>query len=126
VEKFADEYLRSDAGAAHLRWLRALARHGGPRLQRVLRIERLADGGGRVVFEAVNGKPTPPRELDAAERARLLEAVEALHDSGAAHGAIAESIVREDFGPTLIVAGRAPRGATPDDDRRALAESPSP
>ncbi|HZS38722.1 MAG TPA: protein kinase [Polyangia bacterium] len=120
LEKFSADYLGSEAGAAHLRWLRALARHGGPRLQRVLRIERMADGGGRVVFEAVSGRPTAPRDLDAAERARLADALEELHASGAAHGAIAESIVREDFGPTLIVAGRRPRGATPDDDRRAL------
>jgi serine/threonine-protein kinase len=117
LERFLPSYLSTDAGAEHLRWLRALARHGGPRLQRVLRIDRTTD---LAVFEAVSGRPLAPHDLPAPDRARLLEALEPLHASGHAHGAIATSVVREDFGPTLLVAGRRPSSRTPAEDRRDL------
>ena len=57
------------ADAAHLPWLRALARLGGARLQRVLRLERVGDGTTRVVYEALAGRTPRPPSLHAA-RAR--------------------------------------------------------
>ena len=121
LELFPPGYLESDAGAPHLRWLRALARHGGPSLQRVLRIEKMPDGSHQAVFEAVNGATPRPAGLDAGARARLDRALAPLHAEGIAHGSPAASIVIEEHGPTLLVAGRAPHASSPDDDRRELA-----
>ena len=56
-------------GAEHLPWLRAIARLGGARLQRVLRLERIGDGTTRVVYEALTGRTPRPPSL-AAARAR--------------------------------------------------------
>jgi serine/threonine-protein kinase len=121
IERFAPDYAQSEAGAEHLAWLRALARSGGPSLQRVLRIERLADGGVTAVFEAVSGRAAAPADLDAAARARLLAALDELHQAGRAHGSLAASLLRDDYGATIVVAGRRPRrAASPDDDRAAL------
>jgi hypothetical protein len=107
---------------AHLAWLRAMARAGGPHLQRVLRIERLGDGGVRAVFEAVNGRPVnaAARSLSDGQRAQLRAALAPLHATGTAHGALASSLVLEESGPTILVAGRAPTGASPADDLAAL------
>jgi eukaryotic-like serine/threonine-protein kinase len=121
VEELRAAYVASDAGAAHHAWLRAMARAGGPHLQRVLRLEKLPTGALRVVYEAVSGRPVAPAALDARGRARLRAALGPLHDAGVAHGAIATSIVLEDWGPTLVVAGRRPTdGASPERDRAAL------
>jgi serine/threonine-protein kinase len=126
VERFAPgvaDGAGGDAGLSRLAWLRAMARHGGPRLQRVLRIERLPDGATRAVYEAPLG--APPGRLDRAGAARLvLETCRALagpHADGVAHGAIDGSLVFEEPGPTLLVAGRAPAdGATPAGDLTEL------
>ena len=108
-------WFESESGAVHLKWLRLLARHGGPHLQRILRIMK-----GRVIYEAVLGPPVTGK-LDEAARARLLSTLKPLHDTGAAHGAVASSLVVDEGGPTLLVAGRAPTAASPEDDLRALA-----
>jgi serine/threonine-protein kinase len=118
-ERFDAAYLAGSDGLAHLAWLRAMARAGGPHLQRVLRIERLADGGGCVVYEAVAGPP--PAELDATQRRAVELALEPVHAAGRAHGHLATSLVMEEHGPTVLVAGRRDVGAAPDDDRAALA-----
>src|SRR5262249_40448010 len=60
IEQFSAGYFETEVGAAHLQWLRKMARHGGPHLQRVLRID-----GDRVVYEAVIGPP-PSTPLEAA------------------------------------------------------------
>jgi hypothetical protein len=121
LERFAAGYFAAAAGARHLAWLRAMARAGGPRLQRVLGIERGEDEGGCAVFEAVSGR-APSGKLAPAEVARLAAALAPLHAEGLAHGAIQSSVVLEEPGLTLLVAGRQPTDATPADDRAALAE----
>ncbi|HEY7953721.1 MAG TPA: protein kinase [Polyangia bacterium] len=118
IERFTPDWLAGDQGAPHLAWLRALARHGGPRLQRILRITRLPGGGAEAVFEAVAG-PRPSR-LTPAEVIALAHALEPLHAAGIAHGAIADSLVVEEHGPILLCAGRAPKGRRPEDDLRDL------
>ena len=115
AENFSPGYFESESGARHLRWLRQMARHGGPYLQRVLRIE-----GDRVVYEAVVGPP-PSEKLSAGARARLAKALQPLHDAGVAHGSVASSLVVDESGPTLLVAGRRPTEATPKDDVGQLA-----
>jgi hypothetical protein len=108
------------ADAAHVGWLRAVARWAGARLQRVLRLERVGDGTLRVVYEALAGKtPRPPR-LSAAEHAMLVRALAPLHAAGIAHGSVAASIVIEDHGPALLTAGRRPSGITVEDELREL------
>jgi serine/threonine-protein kinase len=105
----------------HLSWLQAIARWGGPRLQRVLRLERLGDGRLRVVYEAVTGRtPRPPR-LGRRDYDRLLRALAPLHAAGVAHGSVAEAIVLEDHGPALLTAGRRPRTVSVDEERAQLA-----
>jgi serine/threonine-protein kinase len=95
------------APLADLRRLQAVARAGGPFLQRVLRI----DGAqGRVVYERIVGPPLGDRPIDAASAQRLAlalaQALRALHAEGIAHGAIsAETIVGGDGSSLLLVAG---------------------
>ncbi len=109
------------ADAPHVPWLRALARFGGARLQRVLRLEPIGDGLLRVVYEAVAGRTPRPPTLTAREEALLVRALAPLHAAGVAHGNIADAVVLEEHGPTLLVAGRRPGAATVDDDRAQLA-----
>jgi serine/threonine-protein kinase len=118
LEELAPAYATSPEGHAHLDWLGALARLGGPRLQRVLRLERIGVTT-RAVFEAVSGPA--PLALDGKWRPALERALSPLHAAGVAHGSIAASLVMEEHGPTLLVAGRRPTGAEPDADRAALA-----
>jgi eukaryotic-like serine/threonine-protein kinase len=112
IEELDAGWLQSEAGLEHLAWLRAFARHGGPHLQRILRITE-----NRIIYEAVLG---PSGKLDERTRERLLSALRPLHDIGIAHGAIPDSLVADEGGATLLVAGRAPTGATPEHDLRAL------
>ncbi len=118
VEEFAPGFLAGDAGQAQLAWLRVMARHGGPHLQRVLRIEP-----ARAVYEA----PLGPGAgwVDRAAAARLVlgvcRALAGPHGDGVAHGALAGAIVVEESGPTVLVAGRGPadaalRDRSPGDD----------
>jgi tetratricopeptide (TPR) repeat protein len=110
------------ADAAQVPWLRAVARWGGVRLQRVLRLEPIGDGLLRVVYEAVAGRTPRPPTLTAHEEALLLRALAPLHAAGIAHGNIADAIVLEEHGPALLIAGHRPGGAaTVDDDRAQLA-----
>jgi serine/threonine-protein kinase len=119
LERFAPGFL-DGPGAAHLRWLRALARHGGPGLQRILRIERLPDGAHRVVYEAHVGAPAAPASVPRDSLLAVERALAALHAHGGSHGSVASSVIVEDWGSVLLVAGRAPSG-TPDNDRVELA-----
>jgi tetratricopeptide (TPR) repeat protein len=113
IEDFAPGYFDGE-GAAHLSWLRHMARHGGPHLQRVLRIiDR------RVIYEAVLG-PSPTEKLDDHARACLRAALRPLHDAGVAHGALADSLVMDEGGPTILVAGHGPGSGTPTDDLMAI------
>jgi serine/threonine-protein kinase len=118
IERFRPGYFERE-GAAHLRWLRALARHGGPSLQRVLRIEPQPDGSTRAVFEAVSGQRPPTWPRPAVETLR--RALAPLHAEGMTHGSLTDSIVLEEHGPTLLVAGRSPTSITVADEQRQLA-----
>lgn len=130
VEQFNPGWFDTDAGGRHFAWLRAMARHGGPHLQRVLRIER--DGGtARLVYEAPVGAPLAPSPkavgtTDLAAEARLLlglcRALAGPHAEGVAHGSLARSIVVEANGPMVFIAGRLPGAGTPGDDLRYLQE----
>jgi eukaryotic-like serine/threonine-protein kinase len=113
------EVLPSDA--AHLPWLRALARLGGARLQRVLRLERVGDGTTRVVYEALAGRTPRPPSLSRAEHALLARALAPLHAAGIAHGSVTTSLVLEDHGPALLTAGRRPSGISVEEELRELA-----
>jgi serine/threonine protein kinase len=113
IEDFTPGYFESEAGTRHRAWLRHFARHGGPRLQRILRID-----GNRVIYEAIVGPP--PAQLDERGRAQLRAALQPLHDAGVAHGAVPESLLLDETGPVLLVAGRAPHDAHPADDLAAL------
>ncbi len=56
------------------------------------------------------------------DEARQLEwALAPVHAEGIAHGAVLRSVVREETGPTLLVAGRAPSGSAPEADLADLA-----
>jgi eukaryotic-like serine/threonine-protein kinase len=96
---------------AQLAWLRAIASHGGPRLQRVLRIEARGDGTTRVVYEALAGKTPRPPSLSGADAELLARALAPLHAAGVTHGSVASSLVLEDWGPALLTAGRRPSAA---------------
>lgn len=109
------------ADAAHLPWLRALARLAGPRLQRILRLERLGDGGTRVVYEALAGRTPRPPSLTRREHELLARALAPLHAAGIAHGSVATSIIFEDHGPALLTAGRRPSGLSVAQELRELA-----
>jgi len=117
IERFHPGFLDGADGAAHLRWLRALARHGGPHLQRVLRIEQRPDGA-RAVYEAVSG--ARPSRLPHAAVEQLLRALAPLHAAGGTHGSVAQSLVLEEQRPTLLVAGRAPTKVTPVEEQAEL------
>jgi serine/threonine-protein kinase len=120
VERFRAGFLDGE-GAAQLAWLRALAKLGGPGLQRILRIEKMADGGHRVVYEAHVGAPAAPASVPRASLRAVERALAPLHAAGLAHGAVASSILVEDWGAVLLVAGRAPSGAPADDDAQLAA-----
>jgi hypothetical protein len=117
IETFEAGYLRGEAGQRHLAWLRALARLGGPRLQRLLALIVRQDGGTDAIFEASGpSRPALPHARD-----RLRRTLARVHASGVAHGSVTSSIVHESHGPVLLVAGRAPRpSASVDEDLAAL------
>jgi len=110
LEDFPPGFFATEAGQAHRRWLRAIARHGGPHLQRVLGWLRLEDGTERVVYEAIAGAPRALGALEPRLRAIVVAGLATLHDAGAPHGALAdgEPIVLTENGPVVLVAGRAP------------------
>ncbi len=122
IERFdaSDEALRS------FERTRMLGRAQSPFVQRALGLDRAAR---TVVFEAPSGASladAPPR-LGAADVIRLLKrlarAAAAIHELGAAHGAISTRTVVLDDGvvPTVLAAGLGPAGdAKPADDVEAI------
>jgi hypothetical protein len=121
LETLSAPWLASDAGQGHLRWLRELARLGGPRLQRVYALLPRDDGGQDAVFESLPTASSAPVVLDASARHQLTATLTALHAAGIAHGSLTVAITREPHGPMVRVAGLTPTNATPDDDRRVIA-----
>ena len=137
LERFTAGAFAGEAGAARLAWVRAMAKSGGPHLQRVLRFDHAegraeegakgdgealtegagegrAEGGapGRAVYESVVGTPAAALPQDPVAAARLaldvLRALSMLHREGAAHGDVVAAIVVEPGGrATLTVSGRA-------------------
>jgi tRNA A-37 threonylcarbamoyl transferase component Bud32 len=113
IERFAD----SEAGASAMARIRRLAKASTPFVQRALALDRTA----RVaVFETPAGSPVVgPRGLSPSEVIRLWKrlarAAAALHEVGAAHGAItAPSVVIDDAGiPTIMAAGLGAELAEP-------------
>lgn len=116
IEDYAAGAISGPAGEAQLRWLRRMARHGGPGLQRVLRIDISAghghgQAGARVIYEAPRGHLLQPGEaLREEERAALAQVLRGLAQEGGAHGAVAGSVLREESGALLLVGGRGPLG----------------
>src|SRR5262249_22773117 len=78
------EEFRAPLGG-HLPRLHALARAGGPGLQRVLHLDAAA---GRAVFETPAGAPLGQRPLSPRMMTVLARALAPLHAAGFAHGAI--------------------------------------
>jgi hypothetical protein len=52
----------------------------------------------------------------------LLDVLAPLHALGIAHGSVGESVVLEEHGPTLLVAGRSPTAIAVEAERRSLSE----
>ena len=105
----------------------ALARFGGPGLQRTLSFDRER---GVAVYEApvgqalsrlAGGAPWSPSAVAALVSELALGLLE-LHEADLGHGGLSpEQITVDDDGrPTLLVAGCTPRAATPRDDVDAL------
>jgi hypothetical protein len=115
IERFSAGFLATPAGEALRAWLRAMARAGGPGLQRLLTLDDAV-----AVYEAVAGPPAA-RPLGGRGLGRLRRVLHRLHAEGAAHGSVSTSIVTEEHGPTLLVAGRGPTARTALDDDRELA-----
>lgn len=104
--------------------LYALARGGGPFLQRALAFDKAS---GIAIFEAPTGvsisevlraKPPSP-QMACRLLKRLARALAPLHEAGNVHGALSESTVLiDELGfPTAMVAGLGPaKEATPQDD----------
>ena len=115
LERLDTTYLATPEGTAHLAWLRALARHGGPRLQRVLAVERNSDGIV-VVFEAPTGQPTPLSALSPSLRKQLLAGLGSLHQEGVAHGSLSGAIIADAESVLAVIAGYAPTGMTVEEE----------
>jgi hypothetical protein len=121
IERFRPGFLESERGRRHLAWLRTMARFGAPHLQRVLSIappsaaaEASRGPDGSAVYEAVVG-PRVAAPLREQARAAVLRALAPIHALGVAHGSVAASLLIDELGPTLLVAGRGPSGAPADD-----------
>lgn len=107
----------------------ALARGGGPYLQRALAYDRakalavFEAPAGAPLASALAGGPLSPRAVARLVK-RLARAVVPLHRAATAHGAVSPaSIVIDDHGyPTLLVAGHVtpPPDAVPADDVAAI------
>jgi serine/threonine-protein kinase len=110
VERFARADVPDQALAAHLSWLRALARLAGPGLQRILRIIE-GPAGIEVHYEApvgpVAGSQRPLLRPDAALLRRTLTR---LHAAQLVHGAVQTSVVCEATAAMLLLHGRGPLG----------------
>ncbi len=122
IESLPASYLAGDEGARHLAWLQAIARRGGPRIQRLFALRAQPDGGIDAIFEAIMAHASAASTINRARSRRLLaRSVAGLHADGVAHGSLETSIAYEPHGPVILVCGRAPRdGATLDDDLRVL------
>ncbi len=128
IERFDLEKFVDDTRHAIERRLYALARGGGPFMQRALSYDRHE---GVVVYEAPAGKPL--REMSADEFTprlvarllkRLARALAPLHERGAGHGHIGAATVLVDsgFNPTILTSGLGPNiaSSSPEQDCAAV------
>lgn len=125
VERFTKAVLQGERGAAHLDWLREMARLGGPGLQRILRIDLHNPSGVQIFFEAPRGLPvTAQAPLSSTEHAQLRRVLLRLHAAGRTHGDVAQSVMREPEHPLLLLCGHGPlfqaANARASDDLEAL------
>jgi serine/threonine-protein kinase len=120
VERLRADFVASEAGQAHMKWLRAVARAGGPRLQRLLALEKLDSGDLQLVYEGIAGRPTPLTALSLAQRTAVVGALAPLHAEGVTHGSLTDAILLDDLGPVVLIAGRAPGALTVAEEHRLL------
>ena len=113
LERFSPDYLLSSQGAKHLAWLRGIAALGAP-FQRILALETEADGGAQVIFEAVSGVSRSPTQE---EITYLSAALDNLWARRLAHGSLDRSLVFDDLGATILVAGRSPSDLSPAEEQ---------
>ena len=128
IERFDLEAVAGELAEAVERRLRALARGGGPFVQRALSYndhERVA------IFEAPAGRPlsdVDPSEINPRMAVRLLKrlarALMPLHERDIGHGAIdgARVVVDEAWNPTIMVSG-SPGLENPSDEPRPEADA---
>jgi serine/threonine-protein kinase len=110
------------------RRLFALARGGGPYVQRALSFDRnekvavFEAPTGHPITDHVDSQPHPPRIASLAKRLAL--AVAPMHLAGTAHGALTPTaiVLDEHLNPTVLASGLGPAraDATPADDVQAL------
>ena len=111
VERFHLAGSSREARAQQLEWLRALARLGGPGLQRILRIEDQDDRGLTVHYEVpVGPHADSTSRLEPADVSLLRRTLQRLHAAGIVHGAVADAVVCEPASALLLVHGRGPLG----------------
>lgn len=123
VEKFHPAPRDTQALAAQLRWLRALAGLAGPGLQRILRINESPDPepasenapphptAFAVHYEVPVGPPAgPATPLTPSDLSLLRRTLRRLHAAGLAHGAVSTSVLCEPAAALLLVHGRGPLG----------------
>jgi serine/threonine-protein kinase len=109
IERFASGLLQSEAGAAHLRWLFALARLAGPGMQRVLRIDLRTQPCAQVYFEAPSGTAVSSEQpLTDAEYEELRRILVRLHLAGVVHGGVERALIRQAGQPLFMLSGYGP------------------
>ncbi len=126
VERFAAGLLQSQAGVAHLEWLKRLAQLAGPGLQPIIRIDLNSQPSAQVYFGAPSNpshRVKPP--LHVTEKAQLLRLLTRLHAAGLGHGSIQHNLVRGPAPPLFLrLSGCGPLSwsspVTPAEDLAAL------
>ncbi len=108
VERFAAGGFESATGVRHLRWLRTMARLGGPGLQRVLRIVLDRERPEVHYEEPIGMRPSAEAPLSAHDLAIVEQTLTAIHQAAEVHGSVGDSILIEKHGPLLLIAGRGP------------------
>jgi serine/threonine-protein kinase len=109
IERFREGLLQGPAGAAHLLWLRGMARVSGPGLQRILRIDIHSQPSAQVHYEAPAGTPvSPSASLSAKEHAQATRLLARLHGAALVHGGVARALHREPAQLMLLISGQGP------------------
>jgi serine/threonine-protein kinase len=130
VETFSPRALLGNAGERHLAWLRCLAKHGGPGLQRVLRMVTQASTL-EVHAEDIEGIPFSSQEpLRPADLRILARVLSDIHADGQVYGNLERGLLFEKHGDkhgaVLLVTGQGPLSwtkppPTPQEEQAQLA-----